>query len=239
MERGRRQHEAERVETGGDAVGQASWAVSAQQDDRGLNSRELALLLGTGGTILANDAEVARHEGKWLGGAPFQLPQLRDRSGIAGITGQMVAADPFNCDDLSGTDQVGGPFDVVARGGVGIAGCASQCDQFGRRAAARTGNRFGVKATVAGIAVFSATVRTEGERRHRRCRAIVRDGGDDAQPRSAMRAAREGIAVMPIAAVSQLGAASHTDRGVRRNLGLGSAARALSDAKFGGQGTGV
>ena len=158
MERGRRQHEAERVETGGDAVGQASWAVSAQQDDRGLSSRELALLLGTSGTILANDVEVARHEGKWLARAPFQLPQLRDRFGIAGIAGQMVAADPFDCDDLSGTDQVGGPFDVVARGGVGIAGCASQCDQFCRRATARTGNRFGVKATVAGIAVFSATV---------------------------------------------------------------------------------
>ena len=234
MERGRGQHEAQRVEAGRHAAGQMSRTAGAQQDDRGLRSCELALLVGTDAAVLANDVEVARHQRERLGRAALQLPQLCERRDIGRVAGQMVATDALDREDFAVTYKVGGALDVVARG-MAVARRGSQRDQSCNGATPRTGDCLGVEATITRIIVFATAIRTQLERRHRGRRAIVRNRGDNAQSRSAMRTAREGIAIMAVVAVAQFGPAGRADRSVRRDLRASPAARALCDTKFGAQ----
>ena len=77
-----------------------------------------------------------------------------------------------------------------------------------------------MEAAVGRVLVLPPAVVAEREPRHRRVRAVVGDGGDDREPRPALRAVDERIPVAPVRRVEELtqavGAGGHVGRHERR-----------------------
>ena len=150
----------------------------------------------TDAAVAADHVEVARHQRERLGSRRFAAAIAR-RVGIGRVAGQMIAAQALDRDDLA--RHVSGWRRARRRR------ARDRRARARRRSATslalgpqpRTGDGLGVEATIARIIVF-ATASTQLERRHRGRRAIVGNRGDNAQSRPAMRAAREGIAIMAV-----------------------------------------
>ena len=71
------------------------------------------------------------------------------------------------------------------------------------RAAARAGDRFGVKAAVFRIGVIAGAIGAHREERHRGLRPVVREGPRQRVARPAMRAVDQGIAEKPALRIEQ------------------------------------
>src|SRR5207248_8872789 len=64
--------------------------------------------------------------------------------------------------------------------------------------AIRTGSRFGVKPTIAWVAIFAFAIRTHRKALHRSIFAIVRQGFDYGKPRPAIGAVSKWVKVTPV-----------------------------------------
>src|SRR5215467_10750283 len=145
----------------------------------------------------------------------------------------MIAAQTLDRHDRAVVDQVTGGINIVKHRMVfDAARTAIETHQQSLRTALRTPDRFGVKASVIRIAIFAMTSLTHDKRRHRRVRAIVRNGVQDAQARPTMRAIGEGMAVTPRRWINNLLRAGRADRRVRSDLSMRRSAHALGDAKL-------
>jgi len=153
----RRQHEAQSSQPWGDRLGQALRTVSAQQQDRRLHPRELALFLGADRAIAPDDRDVARHERKRLGIALLQAPQTRNRDGVGGVTSQMISTETLDRQDFAVPKETAGSIDVV-RFRVEITSFPIKLDQYRCWATSRTGDRFGMKTAIVRVLVFGATI---------------------------------------------------------------------------------
>ena len=106
-------------------------------------------------------------------------------------------------------------------------GAAVETDQLALRPAGVAGDRLGVETAIGRISVFLRAGVAQGERRHGRHGAVIGDAGDDAQPRPAMGAIGERIAIAALERIGDLRRAGRADRGIRRDLGM-RGARSLS-----------
>ena len=99
------------------------------------------------------------------------------------------------------------------------------------RTARGAGDRLRMEAAVRRIAVFRRAGSAHAERAHRGRGAVVGDRLDDRQPRTAMRAVGERIAITARCRVEYLLAAGRTGRRIRHHAGVDSASAASHDAK--------
>ena len=144
-----------------------------------------------------------RHHGERLLVALLARAQARHRGLVGGEAGEVVAADPLDREHRS---------------------VAQQRHRLGERhreprPAGGAAGRLGVEAAVARIVVLGAAVGAHREARHRRVRAVVRDGADDREARAAVRAVDERVAEAAVARVEQLSQAVVAGRDVGRNEG--------------------
>ena len=233
VQRRGRQHEAERAQSGCDGVGQALRAIGLEQDDGRGGAGQRRFLLGAHGAEAADDVEIARHQGKGPGLALLQLPQAFDDGGIGRVAGEVESAQPLDGDDLALLDERAGGVDVVEhRVLLEVDRAAVEPLQARLRAAAVTGGGLGVEPPVGRVAILLLAGGAEIEAPHGRLRAIVGDGLDDGQPRAAVRAGGEGIAVAPGEGIGDLLRAGGAHRRVGCDLGAGGAVDALDDVEL-------
>ena len=154
---------------------------------------------------------------------------LRERSaatasGVVGAAGEVVAAEALDRDDRAVAQQRGG-----RRHRVGGAGHGAGPISVGPRAARRAGVRLRVEAPVARVLVLRPAGGAHLEARHRRERTVVGDAAHDREPRPAVRAVDERVAVAAVAGVPQLGQAVRARRGVGRHERVGAAVTLAGD----------
>src|ERR1051326_4866778 len=104
-----------------------------------------------------------------------------------------------------------------------IAGAAPQ---FQMRSAIRTGVWLRMETPVARVVIFGLTKPAHDEAFHRSVGAVVGQRLDDAEPRSAIGAVRERIAVAPVGRVEEFAHAVRAGRDVRQHQGAPFAGRA-------------
>ena len=105
MQRRRRQHEAERVESGRDGLRQALRACCAQQHDRRLDACELAFLDGVDCAVATDNGKIPRHQREGLCVTALQSAQARDGLGAGRVTREMIAAESLDGDDIAARDK--------------------------------------------------------------------------------------------------------------------------------------
>ncbi len=236
MQGRRRQHEAERIQARGNAIGKSRSAPAAQQDDRGLGSGERRRLGIADAAIAPDDVEIPGDHRERLRTAALALPQPLDGRGIGRIADQMIAAKPFDRDDLAFLNQAAGGIDVVEhRVLVETDGAAVEANQGSPRAATVAGNRRVMKAPVRRVPIFGKAGRAHLEGRHGRSRTVDRRAFQDGQARPALGAIGKRIAIAALERAEHLRGAGIADRGVRRDFAGNRAARAVGDAEHAGQ----
>ena len=133
----------------------------------------------------------------------------RDRSLVVRAAGEVEAAEALDRDDRA-----------VAQRHAAARRVAGSCEPASRtssapRPAGRAGVRLGVEAAVAGSSYSARQRRAHREARHRRQRPVVGDAADDREPRAAVRAVDERVAVAAVGGVEQLAQAVVAGRACR------------------------
>ena len=161
----------------------------------------------------------------------FQPAQPGDRDSVGRIAGELIAAEPLQRDDLARTDQPGRREGRLARRNIAqnFLGRAADPAQHRTRPAIGAGDRLRMEAAVGRVAVFGMTGRAQPERRHRRADAVERDAERDREPRPAMGAVGEGVAMAPPAGIERFRRAGQANGCVRRDPGARRAAPAGGD----------
>ena len=222
-----RQQHADVAVAGRDGRRQRSVGAAAQQDDRSATRRQRLLLdrvdLGQG----VGGGEVGNQDGERLVLPVLARAQRADRGLVGGEGGEVVAAEALDGDDGAGPQRGG-------RGG----------DRVGRRVPAprppqprparRAAHRLRVEPPVRGVGVLPRAVGAHRERRHRRRRTVVGHPGDDREPRPAVRAVGERVAVAAVGRVAELTQAVRAGRGVRRDERGARAVRGARGDREGG-----
>lgn len=230
---GVREHDAELGQAGSDGGGEGrgvvSFGAAAEQDDGAIAAGEGEGLGVVDMGEAAGVVEGGDHEGEGLIASAFKRPEAGDGGFVAGVAGEVEAADPFEGDDpaevegLAGLGESGlaaGP----GAGGVGMLGGPRRVgggDEPEGRPATRAGDRLGVEAAVEGVLVFPAARRAEGEAGHRGVGAVVRQALEDGEARAAIGAVEEGVAVAAIGRVGKLAEAGVASGDVGRDGGDG------------------
>ena len=210
------QHHAQLADQGGDAVGDAGSRTPAGQDDRPIPRAQQFRLPVSQLDQLGGGGEVLDHQRERPVLAVLARAQRRDRLGIVGAAGEVVAAEALDRDDRTGDQRRRRRRDGIGRvaetrilaGGV---------REPGPRPAGRAGVRLRVEAAIERVLVLGAARLAHLESGHRRQRPVVGDSLDDREPRPAVGAVDEGVAESAIARVEELGEAVLAGRGVRRD----------------------
>src|SRR4051812_29384328 len=168
--------------------------------------------------------EALDHQRERFGIARLALAQFRHRLVAARVAGEMVSADSLDGGDPSSRELANGERDRV------LGGLRRSDPQ--RRPARGTADRLGMESPVSGILVLGAALLAHPEARHRRALAIVRRALDDRQPRPAIGAVDERIAVPAVCRIEQLAQAVVASAGVRRNERLARSFVARLDAEL-------
>ena len=203
---------------------------AGHQQDRPAVTRQDGLLgRGDGGHGVGH-VQVASHHGERLAAAQLAATQFRDRHLVSGVAGQVVATQPFDGDDPSGSQQRAGGAHCITTDAVLCAGGV----QPQRRPAVGAGDGLRVEAAVGRVVVLCPAGVAHGERRHRGGRAVVRKPCDDRVAGPAVGAADERVTVAAVRRVVQLGGTVRAHRHVGRDQGpRGAAHRGAGDAKPG------
>ena len=155
--------------------------------------------------------QVGHHDRERLVAAALSAAQLGDRALVAGVAGQVVAADALDGEDAAVAQQLPGAAQRrFALGDVAVAGPVAQ-----GRPAVRAADRLRVEPPVGGIVVFARAVGAHREAGHRGGGAVVGQRGDDGEARAAVGAVDEGVPVAPVGRVALFGGAfgAHGDVG--------------------------
>ena len=173
LQRRVRQHRAQPRETRRDARQRGIGAGGLRrQHDRPRGRLEQRALGGADVGQPGERRRVGDHHREGLGLARLARAQARHRVGVAGVAGEVKAAEALDRDDLAASeprDGRGDRVDRVQRRAVGR-------EQRQPRTAGGAGVRLGVKAAVVRRAVLGEARRALVERRHAGLRAVVRAG---------------------------------------------------------------
>ena len=150
----------------------------------------------------AGGREVGRHHGQRPLLPVLALPQRRDGRLGRGVDREVVAAEPLDREDPAAGQQVRGRRHRVAGQRPARSVHERQC-----RPAGRAAHRLGVEPPVGRVGVLAGAVGAHPEAGHRRQWTVVRDAGDHGEPRPAVGAVDERVAVAPVGRVPQLGQA--------------------------------
>ena len=172
--------------------------------------------------------QIPQHDGEGLLVAVLSPPQFR-HGGLAGrIADQVVSADAFHRPDAARANGLRRtpPAD---RRPQSAAPSSSRSRSAGPQSPAA--GRLGMEPPIGRVLVFLAGTPAHREAGHRGPRTVVGAAGDDRQPRPAVRAIQERIAIAAVGRVEQLGEAGGTRCHVGRNQHL-AVARRLSLASM-------
>ena len=183
--------------------------------------------------VLRNPAEapcgfqIAAHDSEGLL-IPLLASAKFPRNGrVVAAAGQMETAEALDGNDLPFPQRLLGKRNRVAgyRIAVGI-------QKAQRRPADRTAVRLGMIASVFNVVILAVAVRAHGKSFHGGLRPVIGHILDDGQPRAAVCAVDEGIAVTPVLRVQQFPQAVRADGDVRGNKRVAfSLALALNNGK--------
>ena len=146
----------------------------------------------------------AHHDGERLLVAVLAAAQLGDGRRIARVAGEVIAAQSLQRADLAAAQAPRRSRRAGRRSSIGLPG-ASRSWSRGPQAGQAVG--WAWKRRSAGSSYSARQAGHIGERGHRRARRGRRGAGDDRQPRAAVGAVEERIAVTAVGGVEQLGEA--------------------------------
>src|ERR1700722_14612089 len=182
--------------------GRREWTrqKSAQQHHWSLRSRQDALLFCTDLGDTSRTGEVSHHDGEGFVRTILPTSQFVDRRIAQGVTGQVVAPDPFYRGDLAPGESELRPVDGSIRITFVVLTAASWSTALEPELPPTSGprNRLCVVTTIVGILVFAPAVAAHRESGHRRIRSIVRKLSRDREPGTAVGAIYEEIATAQI-----------------------------------------
>ena len=215
VERGVRQHEPQELMARGHVGRDAGvWPPPGDDDgpfpgeeQRSFQVAQVAQAFGLG--------QVPDHEGKGFGHPAFAFPEGLDGLVIAGVGGQVKAAEALDGHDPAMVQPTRGRGDGVP---VQAAVPFFQPDPG---AADGAGGGFGMKAPVLGVLIFRPAPGAQAEDGHGGVEAVIGHLPDDGEPGAAVGAVGEGILVAPVAGVGDVGQAVVTGGHVRGDQGLG------------------
>ncbi len=213
MKRRVRQHHAQVWVERADPVESAAARLFSEQHDRSLRRCKQRLVSRRDLAVLPRRGDVANHDRKRLLIAVLPLPQREHDRLIQGIARQVEASQ-----SLERTDQTAA--NRRDEGGERIGGLDSLAvcmQQLQLRPAGRTGIRLRVKTTIRWIFVLGSALGAHWETGHRRALPVIGRTRDDREPRPAVGAIQERIAVPAVARVEQLSQAKVASRHVGRD----------------------
>ena len=216
-----RQHHAEVGVRGRDRLGDRRPGPPPCDHDRAVAARQSLHLGRREVDERAGAVQVERHQRERPVLAPLARAQRGDRDRVPGAAREVVAAEPLDRDDRAVEQRRRGGRDRIAGGERAAAGV----EQRRMRAAGRAGVRLGVEAAVERVVVLRPAGCAHREAGHRRARAVVGDSAHDREPRAAVGAVDERVAVAAVAGVAQLVQARVAGRAVGGDRRSGGAAR--------------
>ena len=183
-----------------------------QQDDRTAEAVKYLLLVLRDEANFSRTVCIAAHDRERLFIALLAAAQLADDGSVIAAAGKVYPAEPLDSDDLPGPDALPGKLYRVALHWVSI---SIQKEHL--RAAVRAAVRLGMIAPILNIAILPVTVRAHGKGAHRCLCPVIGHVLYNGEPRAAVGAVDERIAVTPVAGRSQLTQAVVTDAYIRGN----------------------
>ncbi len=228
VQRRGRQHHTERAVAGRHGVADRGAGSALEQDDRPLRRDQQILLDRADVGERSDHVEVGGEQGEGLLLPVLAPAQVKDCGLVRGVDGQVVPTQALHRHDVAGTEPVDHRLDHV-----------TDLDRLERRipqhqlgSARRTAGGLGVEAPVERVVVLGTTGGAHREPGHRGRGAVVGQTPHDAEPRSAVGAVEERVAVPAVGGVVQLGQAgrarSHVG-GDRRRRVAGRIGAALHD----------
>ncbi len=185
VERRVREHQPEPRRAGSDGGGERRVRASANEHDRPLaRAQQFELPLVQVGEWF----RVGGHDREGLLLPVLACPEPGHRLLVRRIAGEVVAPEPLDRDHGAVPQQ---RDRLLERHGE-------------LRPAHGAGDRLGVEAAVGGIFVLASAVGAHRKPGHRRVRAVVGRATDDREPRPALRAVDERVAVAPVGRVEEL-----------------------------------
>ncbi len=178
--------------------------------------------------VSAQVLEPGEHHRERLVRAPLAQLQAAHRLAVRRVAGEVEAPEAFHGEDLAGAQQFGGRADGRRRVAFGAGGHlqdlspVSEAQQPHARPAdgARVG--LGVEAPVERVLVLPPAGGAKREVTHGGALAVVGQVLDDREPRTAVGAVGERVAVTPVVRVEELPAAVGAGRDVRRDQLIGA-----------------
>ncbi|CCB78256.1 protein of unknown function [Streptantibioticus cattleyicolor NRRL 8057 = DSM 46488] len=238
VQRGVGQRDADVGAAGADGVGRggalagsgAGDGGAAQQHDGVAGVAEQGAFLLPGRGEGGGGLQVGGHHGERPGAVPLPAPQGGHGALVGGVADQLVAAEALDREDRPGGQQPAGLGERL----VAVERCrTARRGEVERGSAVGAGHRLGVEPPVRGVGVLGGAPPAHRERRHRGGGAVVGQRGDDGEPRAAVRAGDEGVAVAPVAGGGQLGQAGGARRGVGGDEGASGALLGGADGEVG------
>ena len=198
------------------------------EHDRAGGAREQQPLALAHADEQGGSVERGHHQRERLVLALLASAQSRHRRLVVGPAGKVEAADALDRHDAPLAQRGGGGGDRVARAADRSLSAARE-EQRGQGPARRAGVRLRMEAAVRRIVVLVPAGAAHPKAGHRRERPVVGDALDDREPRAAVRAVDERVAVPAVVRVEELAEAVVAGRGVGRDLRVRRAAVAALD----------
>ncbi len=205
-------------------------ALAPQQHDRRLRGGEQPRLLVVDVAGGGRGGERREHQRERLLLAGLHLAQPAHRGIVARVDDEMKSTESLDGDDGAGRDASLGRqqrFVAIAQRPT------FRVPERQVRAAGRAGIGLRVEPAVARVLVFAPARLAHLEPGHRRVRPVVRQRLDDREPRAAVRAVGEGIAVASVGWIEDLGQALWTGGDVGQDQRRLRAAGAFANLEAG------
>ena len=214
------EHDAGGGVAGRDGGGERRDRLAAEEHDGSLGAEEGVAFARRDEAEALGGGDVRHHDGEWLLAAMLAGAKSDDGGLVAGVAGELVAAEGLDGGDFSGEEALG----YVGEDGAGVC-CGDAGDGRGEgelRAADGACVGLRVEAAVYGVLIFAAAGGTHGEAGHGGEGAVVRNVKNDAVAGAAVGAVGEGILVATVCGVEGVGEAGVADADVRGDEGEGA-----------------
>ncbi len=185
MQRRVGEHQAKPLGARRDRGGDRRVGAAPGENDRALGRAQERLFLRR---QLDQQLRAGSHHCERFLFAPLPLSEPGDRLLVGCVAGQVVTAQPLDRDDLSLAQERDGLPRLEREPGTAI----------------RAAGRLGVEAAVGRILILAPAGLAHLERGHARVGAVVGDGADDREARSAVGAVDERVAEAPVLRIEKL-----------------------------------
>ena len=199
VKRGVRQHDADVSESRGDPWRKKPVGSFFEQDNGTGRTAQQGFLVVVYPCDLSGGLDIRRHDGKRLCLPEFSVPKPFDCHVAGRVDAQVKSSKPLDREDESLPDKADCLFQRVRVLEI-MSCCITQAKPWSAGAA---GIRLGMKAPVVYVFVFLPAVFAQLKSGHGRVAPVIGDVSDNGEPRAAVRAVYEGIAVPPVLRVEQ------------------------------------